>query len=176
MPYALIAGRALLGTVFLLAAGSKLAGPAALRAFTGAVLALQPIPRLSPRLAPALVAVVLTAELAVPVLLVAGPTARLGAVLAALLLTGFAAVVARAVRAGRDPQCRCFGSTAAGAGRGHAVRNLLLAVVGLLVAVPSPAAPAHPAGAVLAIFVGALLAVLVAYADELAYLFTAPAR
>jgi hypothetical protein len=176
MLYALIAGRALVGAVFMLAAGSKLTGPAALRAFTGAALALQPFPRFPARLAPALVAVILTAELAVPVLLVAAPAARLGAVLAALLLTGFAAVLARAVRAGRDPQCWCFGSTAAGIGRGHVARNLLLAVVALLVAVPGPAAPAHPAGAVLAISVGALLAALVAYADELADLFTAPAR
>jgi uncharacterized membrane protein YphA (DoxX/SURF4 family) len=174
MSYALIAGRALVGVVFLLAAGSKMIGPGAFRAFTGSVAALQPFPRFPGRLAPALAAAVLTAELAVPVLLMAGPAAPLGAALAAVMLTGFAAVLARAIAAGRDPQCRCFGATTAG--RGHVIRNLLLAAVAVVVAFAGPAAPVHPAGVVLAIAAGTLLAALFAYADELSDLFAAPAH
>lgn len=172
MSYALIASRVLIGVVFLLAAGSKVIGPGALRAFTGSVVALQPFPRFPGRLTPALAAGILIAELAVPVLLMAGPAAPFGAALAALLLTGFAAVLARAIGTGRDPQCRCFGATTAG--RGHVIRNLLLAAVALVVAFAGPAAPAHPAGVVLAIAAGTLLAALFAYADELSDLFAAP--
>jgi hypothetical protein len=176
MSYVVIAGRVLLGAVFLLAAVSKLAGPAAFRAFAASATALLPWSPASTRTGSRVAGGVLAAELAVPVLLLAGPTAPIGLGVAVLLFAGFAAVLTRAVRAGTRQECRCFGPSADVVGWRHVTRNVVLAVVALVVAAGGPAAGVHPAGVLVAIAAGALLAGLAAYADEMAELFTTPAR
>jgi len=81
-------------------------------------------------------------ELVTAALLVFEPTAQLGALLALLLLLGFMAGIANALRQGIAPDCNCFGQLhSAPAGPETLIRNGVLAALALvaLVAGPGPA-------------------------------------
>src|SRR4051812_23759024 len=60
-------------------------------------------------LAPFLGTLLPFAELAVAVALIPVPTARWGALVGLVLLTGFIAGIASALRRGKAPDCHCFG-------------------------------------------------------------------
>ncbi|HEY2258379.1 MAG TPA: MauE/DoxX family redox-associated membrane protein [Solirubrobacteraceae bacterium] len=77
----------------------------------------------------------IAAELGVAAALAFGPSARIAAIAALVLLLVFAAAVARAVSRGRHPECRCFGRLHAGeVGWSTVTRNALLATLAGLVA------------------------------------------
>jgi uncharacterized membrane protein YphA (DoxX/SURF4 family) len=106
--------------------------------------------RLTPAGALALPAV----ELAVAVLLIPNATARLGALLALVLLAVFVAAIIRSLARGRQPDCNCFGGLhSAPIGPLTLVRNLALAAVaGLVVATgPGESLGALDGGTVLAV-------------------------
>ena len=63
------------------------------------------------------------AELGTAALLVLPPTGRAGGLAAVALLLGFSAVVVSALRSGRAPQCRCFGSLSAARVSGWTLRR-----------------------------------------------------
>jgi uncharacterized membrane protein YphA (DoxX/SURF4 family) len=75
-------------------------------------------------------------ELAIAVLIVPAATARLGAVLAAVVLVMFSAAVARLMIRGEAPECHCFGPLhSSSVGPGMLARNLLLAGLALCAAI-----------------------------------------
>ncbi len=75
-------------------------------------------------------AVLAPAELVTALLLVLPPTRSAGLVLAALLLLAFTVVVVLALRAGRRPECHCFGRIGGADVSGRTVvRNLVLLAV-----------------------------------------------
>ena len=76
------------------------------------------------------------AEIAIAISLVPAPSARWGALAAAILLAAFIAGIARALSRGEEPDCHCFGQIhSAPAGRSTLVRNaVLLAFAGVIVA------------------------------------------
>lgn len=113
------------------------------------------------------------AELATAALLVFRPTAVVGAVLAFVLLLSFIAGMANALRRGEAPDCHCFGAIhSAPVGRGHIVRNVLLAALALFVIVggPGPAVDswisAHSAAVLVAVATGTAALVLLAVAVQ----------
>ena len=130
----------LLAAVFVRAGAAKLARPAA----TGATFAALRLPA-----AGGMARAVPLVELLVAVALLAVP--RVGAAAAVVLLAAFSAVLARAVRAGLDTPCNCFGAARADpVSGGVLVRNGLLA--GLAVAaLAAPRPGTSVAGAVLAL-------------------------
>lgn len=110
---------------------------------------------------------VVVLELLVVVLVVAVPTARAGAALAAVLLTGFLVAIALSLRTGAGLTCRCFGVRAEAVGRRHLVRNgALLAVCAGAVAAPPPLTPAHAPVLVCAALLAATAALVVVLLDD----------
>ena len=78
-------------------------------------------------------------ELVTAVALLFPPTARLGAVLALLLLAAFVFVIARALSRGKTPDCHCFGQLhSSPAGPTTLVRNGVLAALAVVVLVEGP--------------------------------------
>lgn len=156
MPGAGTTAAVLLAAVFVLAAAAKLRRPRTTQvAFAGLGL---PAPAALARLVPA-------AELALAAALVARP--RWGGLLALGALGGFTAVLARALGAGADVRCGCFG---AGDGRRvswvEPVRNALLALAaGAALAAPRPVVPAL--AEVVAVTTAALAALVVLALCEL---------
>lgn len=74
------------------------------------------------------------AELAAGVALIFVPTARWGALLAAILLAGFIVGIARALARGEQPDCHCFGQIhSAPAGRVTLARNVALAALAVVI-------------------------------------------
>jgi len=119
----LLTARLLLALVLLVAGAAKLADREGSRS---AVLAFG-VPEL---LAGPVVALLPLAELAAGVLLVVSATARAAAVLAAVLLLGFCAGIARSMIRGEAPECHCFGQLhSSPAGPKTLARNALLAAV-----------------------------------------------
>ncbi|MFC7643690.1 MauE/DoxX family redox-associated membrane protein [Streptosporangium lutulentum] len=91
---------------------------------------------------------VFAAELAAVVLLAVPTTAVIGFALSAVLLTGFAAGIAGALRRGERTPCRCFGAAGTRLGPAHLVRNLVLAVIAAVgLAVSLSALPRRCSGA-----------------------------
>src|SRR5690348_16211240 len=84
-----LVARCMIGTVFAVAVLGKLAGPGRWRAFVASLQPLWPRPG-----RPALAVVAVAAEATAAALLVPAGTARYGLVLAALVLSVFAAVIA----------------------------------------------------------------------------------
>jgi thiol-disulfide isomerase/thioredoxin len=79
------------------------------------------------------------AELAIAIALVPRPTARWGAVAAALLLGAFIIAIARVLRQGRTPDCHCFGQLhSAPATRSTLIRNAALLAIAVFVAWAGP--------------------------------------
>jgi uncharacterized membrane protein YphA (DoxX/SURF4 family)/thiol-disulfide isomerase/thioredoxin len=91
------------------------------------------------RVAPAVGVVLPLVELAIAVALVPESTARWAALAALVLLLGFIAGIANALRRGDAPDCHCFGQIhSAPAGRGTLARNALLAAMAAVVVADGP--------------------------------------
>jgi len=159
------AARILLAAVFVVAAFGKLAD------LEGARRAVREFGA-PERLAGALAAALVAAELAVAALLIPGSTAVAGAAGALALLLLFTVAIATSLARGRAPDCHCFGSLhSAPAGPATLARNGALAAVAAFALVGSLAE--SPAGAfdwvgrlsgseALAVGLGVALAVFVA--------------
>ena len=111
------------------------------------------------------------AELAVAIALVPTPTARWGALGAALLLAAFIAGIGRALARGEQPDCHCFGQIhSAPAGRGTLIRNFVLGALAVVIVVygHGPAiddwVSAHSAAVLTAVGLGIVALGLAAYA------------
>lgn len=173
--YVLIGSVVLLAVVFARSSAGKMR-PEAFTAFADTVEQLGPVPR---RLVRPAAGALVAAEAATAVLLLVVPV--VGLVLATGLLAVFCVVIGTAMHRRLTVACRCFGSGDAPLGRWHLARNGLLVAVAVsgLVATTGRTAPltaAHPAGAAITV-AGALVAALVImHLDELADLFSAPAR
>ncbi|MFC4070254.1 MauE/DoxX family redox-associated membrane protein [Actinoplanes subglobosus] len=178
MSHVLVGARVLIGLVFVVSAFTKLRAFAAFRA---SVTGMRVVP---PSLTGPVAVVVVAAETAIPVLLLAPGTPAAGFVVAVLLLLAFSAGIARVLTAGTTASCRCFGVSAAPFGRHHLYRNGVLAVAavaGLVAAVlptgagaGGPAPGAGPAGDAIAAGVAAVAALAVIMLDEIVGLFRAP--
>lgn len=114
------------------------------------------------------------AELLTAILLILQPTAQWGGVLALLLLLGFIAGIANALRHGVAPDCHCFGQIhSAPAGRGTLIRNGVLAVGSLFVIVEGPGPSVtgwvsdHSAAVLVAVILGAIALGVAAWAAQL---------
>jgi len=91
------------------------------------------------RLAPAAGILLPIAELAAAIMLIFAPTAQIGAILALVLLLGFIAGIANALRKGMAPDCHCFGQIhSAPAGAETLIRNVVLAAMALFVVIEGP--------------------------------------
>lgn len=165
MTAVLLLARAVLAAVFALAAAAKLAdrdgGRTALLEFGVPAGLVAPLTLALP-----------AAEVALAGLLLPAATAPYAALASIALLALFTAVLARALRAGRAPACRCFGALSRGpTGRGAIVRNCLLAALaaaicadGLLAGgAPSFAVASPPATLLLALAGGSTVALAAAW-------------
>jgi uncharacterized membrane protein YphA (DoxX/SURF4 family)/thiol-disulfide isomerase/thioredoxin len=113
-------------------------------------------------------------ELATGVALIFQPTARLGALVALLLLLGFIVGIARALARGEQPDCHCFGQIhSEPAGPLTLARNSVLAVcAAVIVSYGAGAAldtwvSQHSASVLVAVGLGICAAVAIAYAASL---------
>lgn len=150
--------------VFLVSTASKVSGPSAFAEF---ITSARTIGGLSARQARPVAVAVVGVETAVVILTTLPATAVAGLCLAGWALIGFAVAVGRAIRHGRAVACRCFGSSSTPLGVTQIIRNVALAgltVSGLLAG--PPAAPT-PAGMVLALAGGALVATVVVRFDDI---------
>jgi hypothetical protein len=172
MAYVVLSTRVLLGAVFAASALTKLRSADAFAEFTASVGRLGRLP--ASRVRPAAMAVA-AGEVTVPVLLAvpaAGATG-LGFALAAVLLTAFAVAIARSLRRGPAPPCRCFGSSSTPIGRHHVARNLVLiaaataGVLGVVVSAGAGEAVTTPAGAAVAAASGLVAALFTITLDDL---------
>ncbi|MEV0615385.1 MauE/DoxX family redox-associated membrane protein [Nonomuraea sp. NPDC050404] len=170
--------RVVIALVFLAALVSKLRGPAE---FVSFMRDLGVFPASAARAA---AITIVSAELAVIVLVLTPGAERAGLLLAAALLCGFSLGIAASLKGTQEfaasPKptrkaavCRCFGSSGQPLGRHHIARNIVLAVIGATGAlVPaSGSALTHPAGVVITLFAGALLAFFAIALDTLIALF-----
>src|SRR3954447_17746939 len=129
MDTALIVARLALALIFALAGAAKLAD------LPGSRNALEDF-GVGARLARPAALLLPLAELLTAVLLLLAPTAQLGGLLAVVLLLLFIGGTASALRAGRTPDCHCFGQVhSQPAGAETLIRNGVLAAVALFVAV-----------------------------------------
>jgi hypothetical protein len=165
---------AVLWLVFAVSALGKLRGTARL-AFTESLRRLGLLPG---RLVPAVAAAVIAAELTVLLglsgavagvfdLVPAVPVVRLGGVAAAAaLLCVLTGGITLALRRGTTARCACFGAESRPLSGRHLVRNtiLLLVAAGALV---TPAEPARPAGALLGVAAGLLIALVLVRLDDI---------
>lgn len=154
--------------VFLVSAASKVRGRSAFAEFAASARAIGGLP--AGRAAPVAVAVV-AVEAAVAVLTALPATATAGLGLAAAVLVGFSAAIVRALRREQTVRCRCFGPSATPLGRVHVVRNLALAALAVTGLYTGPPAGLAPAGVVLALCAGALVAAVAVRFDEIVELF-----
>jgi hypothetical protein len=171
MQYVLLACRAIIGTVFLVSALSKVRRPKAFTEFTDSVRALVPGARGA---APVLAAASVAAEFAIAAATLWGRSQRWGLAGAALLLALFSAVLALGIRRGVTTPCRCLGASPQPPGAPQLIRNAFLfagCAVGVL---GSSDAAVHPAGAAVAFGAAAVFVLLAAGADDLAVLFESP--
>jgi hypothetical protein len=176
--YFIVAGRAALAGVLLMAACGKLR-PAAAREFAGSVAAVSFVPS---ALAGPITVTVLVTELATSALLMAAHTAVLGLALATALLVGFTAALVDMRR--RGVGCHCFGTTpTALVGRAELWRNGLflgLAAATLVAAtrVAPPATPTSSDGVwmIVAISSGLAASLLLLLFAEGATVLARPAR
>jgi hypothetical protein len=167
--FLLLTVRTAVGGVFLVAVWGKVADRAAFGRFTGWLAAL-----FRPRLrGPVAIGLVVT-EVAVVVLLAIPRTQFAGLAVAAVVLTGFAAAIGVLVHRGHRVPCRCLGTTGARPmGAVEVLRNLVLAAASVAVLASGPGAPAAPADAVSAVFLGITGALLVVRLDDVLALFGA---
>ncbi|SDS29998.1 MauE/DoxX family redox-associated membrane protein [Actinoplanes derwentensis] len=172
MAYVEICGRLLIGAVFLWAVAGKLRGRGSFTAFAESIRAMPGVPKRRLRVVAALT---VTAEAAVPFLLLSEITAPAGLLLAIGLLAVFVTAIAAALRQRTMATCQCFGSAPVTLGRRHLIRNGLLVTVALAaLAGTADQTPAAPAGVLIAVSAGLLGTVLIVFFDELVGLFAAP--
>lgn len=171
MNYVLVSSRVLLGLVFVCSIAGKVRSADAYGAFRLSVGQLAPPLR---RRTKAVAPLVIAAEAAVLAALVVPASVTAGFAAAALLLTGFALALTGVLRRKENAACHCFGGTEPVAPR-HVVRNVLLvgvALAGLVGrSVTEGTAAGSSTGLVLAVGVGALLALFTVTLDDLAHLF-----
>ena len=164
MEYARAACAALIAVVFAASTVSKLRD---FRGFARSVPALAPVPR---RLVVPVSAAVVIGEAVIVVLVLVPMSTRTGFVLASVLLLGFTAAIAAAMRRGQRAPCRCFGASDLPIGPVHLVRNAVLGCVAVLgTATPDHLPPV--AGSAVAIVAGVVGAVIVISADDIAVVF-----
>ncbi|GAA2216076.1 methylamine utilization protein MauE [Nonomuraea monospora] len=169
MEYVALAARCALGIVFLAAVAGKVRGREAFEAFRRSVPALVPLPR--GRVPAALPATVVAVETATVLLLTMEFTAPAGLGLAGAVLLAFSLGIRYALRSGSRAPCNCFSTSSAPLSRRHLVRNAVLiavAVTGLAASSTQAGTQAHPAGAVLALAAGGLIALFAVFTDDLA--------
>ena len=171
MQYVLLAGRAVIGVVFLVSALSKVRRRRAFTEFTGSVGALVPAAR---GVAPVLAAASVAAEFAIAAATLWGRSQRWGLAAAGLLLILFSAVLALAIRRGVTTPCRCLGASAQPPGAPQLIRNAVLFAVCAVGVLGSSDAVVHPAGAAVALGAAAVVVLLAVAADDLAVLFASP--
>jgi methylamine utilization protein MauE len=163
--YVLLGSRCLLAVVFLASFAGKVRGRARYAGYLAATRRLTPRWALSRVPAGTLAAVVVAAEAAVPLLLAVPALVPAGLALSIVLLSGFAAATAAALRRGDRAPCHCFGSSQRRLDGGHVVRDAFLAAVAVagIVAAVSGAGPleATRAAVVAAVSIAAAVAVLV---------------
>ncbi|MGP3966691.1 MauE/DoxX family redox-associated membrane protein [Streptomyces sp. 6N223] len=172
MDYLLLGCESLLIVTFLAAAAGK-ARPAGRRDFRRSLRDVG-IPR---RLVPAVSVAVVAAEALAALLMLAAPTAPWGPALSVALLAVLTGGVARVLYDGRTVACACFGRAVRPLGAVHLVRNaaLLLVAAAALAMVPA-AGPVRPEVLATSLPAGAVAALLVMGADDVAALFSsAPA-
>lgn len=128
MIYLLLTSQFVTAGVFVLSAYGKVREQSA---FAGSLADFHVRPRVRVPVA----AAVTTAEVAVVPLALVPATAMAGLALGAVLLLGFAAVIALTLRRGSRPRCRCFGQVGAPLRGAHVVRNVVLAAVATVGAV-----------------------------------------
>lgn len=172
MEYVLVGFRGLIGLVFLVSVVSKLRSRRSYAEFVAATGRLFPRP-VAATLRWWLAAAVLAAECIVLLLVLIPMTVPVGFAMAAGLLLAFTGAILLALRRGQRASCRCFGATGQPLGYAQVARNIGLITVCLIgIALgPLSSASAHPAGATLAIATGAIAAILVVMADDIAALF-----
>ncbi|GII86308.1 methylamine utilization protein MauE [Sphaerisporangium siamense] len=170
MTYLEIACRCLIGLTFVFAAVSKIIGRGAAAGFVATIRELRPLSRGTARL---VAATVVAAEFAVPALLLAPATARLGFLLAVALLAAFTAGIVTVLRRRVSVRCRCFGPSGAPMAPHHVARNAVLALVAVtgLVAASAGPAPADPGALVLVAATAGVVAIVVVMLDEIVDLF-----
>jgi Methylamine utilisation protein MauE len=170
MEYALWIARVSLATLFFVAAISKLSTRAGFRELVVSLPAFGvPSSLASPAFAIGLVAM----ELATASLMLAMP--QVGGIVAAAMLAGFALGIARALTSREPVTCRCFGASSTPIGRSHLIRNLVLATIGIGVAIANPAATlARSLPLALATFAGLGLGAVLTRWDDLAFIFSTP--
>ncbi|CAM5356913.1 MauE/DoxX family redox-associated membrane protein [Streptomyces pilosus] len=171
MNYVIVSGRVLLGLVFLCSVVGKVRSAEAYQAFRLAVAQLAPPLRRGTK---AVAPLVIAAEAAVPAALVVPATVNVGFATATALLLVFTLALAGVVRRKGSAACHCFGGSEPVAPR-HVARNVLLVGVALAGLVGgftrAETAAGSPAGLLLAVGGGALLALFTVTLDDLAHLW-----
>lgn len=178
MDYLAVGLRSLVAAVFLFSSVSKLAGRAAFREFADSVGDLVPVPAFFRR---PVAGFVVAAELAVVLLLVlpwGTPTVPVAGFAVAIgLLLAFTVGIVFAVLRGVRASCRCFGPSQTPLGLRHVIRNVIVMTATLVGAVAAPTAfTSHPAGLLIAVLGGVVVAVLVAVSDDIYALFQPVSR
>lgn len=167
-----LVARALLVVVFVGAVAGKLRSARAFGEFVDSVAVLAPawLP------ARPVGTLVVTAEGAAAVLLLVPVTRLAGYALSVLLLAAFAIGIARVVHKGQRIRCSCFGDGGGLLGRGHIVRNTLLAAAACAGALDGTAVTAVTTpGALVALTAGALLGLVTVRWEDIAFLLNRPA-
>jgi hypothetical protein len=164
--YVALSCRCLIGLVFLISFATKVS-PSAFRAFAESLRVMSVLPAPLVRTA---AAAVVCAELVVAASLVWTASARAGALLAALLLAAFSVAIVVSLTRNANATCRCFGAGGGRLGVRHVVRNALLFVSCLVVALGGTG-PMDPGVAVAAAGAGVTAALLVLGMDPVAELF-----
>lgn len=159
-----LAARVLVGLVFAVAAVGKLAGRARLAEFAAS---LEPLGRVPGGWLP-VAAMTAVAELGIAGLVAVPATHRLGLGLAVVVMVVFCVAITRSMVLGRRVTCRCFGRSGAVLGRGHLVRNALLAVWAGAALLVRPASGLGLDTGAAAVLVGAFAAVVAINWDSLA--------
>jgi hypothetical protein len=157
-----------LASVFSFAALGKLGNRDAVSSLLASLPAFGVPARLATRWFAALL---VAAELGAAAALVIAP--RLGGVLAAGLLAGFALGIIHVLRSGAAVRCRCFGAGGVPVGRANVIRNIALAALAIAVAIGAPARPflVQP-DTILAALAGLGAGALIARWDDLVFLFS----
>ncbi|GAA2588845.1 methylamine utilization protein MauE [Dactylosporangium fulvum] len=166
----LLYSRCLIGAVFAIAVVSKLRAPGA---FVTSVRQMEVLPT---GWAPPVAVAVVVGEAAVVLAMVRAPLPGFAG--AMLLLGGFTAAVAVAMRRGKPATCRCFGTAGAPFGRRHVMRNLALIACAGAGGALAAAGVTDVTGRMLALAMPAALlsAVAVTRLDDLMFLLFTPAR
>ncbi|MBC6461736.1 MauE/DoxX family redox-associated membrane protein [Actinomadura sp. HBU206391] len=174
MEYVALAGRCVIGSVFLIAAVGKLRDRSSRDGFHSAVSAVVPGVRFA-----RLGLVVLAVEFTVAILVVPAATAGWGLGMAAGTLLAFSVALWSVLRRGVPVSCHCFGRSAMPVSRAHVLRNtvlLAIAVAGSIAHADAADVALHPGGAVIAV-TGALVVIIgVLFTDDLASLFAPTSR